>query len=177
MQQTVYTTDQMFRLLKDVHVPDKLAETLAAIGQAESGGHLRAWNQSDPCGGSAGLWQVNGVHPFSLHWLRRNAHYDAYAAFWVARKGGGLRAWSTYRSGAYRRFLAHHRHTHVAHRTHAAVRHSHHHAHKAWMHHAPANDPLVIFAQQLFIAASLFAVWMMAVPFRTRRPYRNAAIA
>jgi hypothetical protein len=98
-----------------------LADTMTAIALAESHGRITAWNHKDPYGGSYGLWQINGVHPFSAHRLHHDPFYNAQAAVYVL-KHQGLNAWSTHADGTYLRYLHEipftpYKHMHHAHRT------------------------------------------------------------
>jgi hypothetical protein len=73
------------------------APVMAAIALAESAGDPAAHNPS----GAAGLWQILGL-PFAGN------PYDpgTNARMAVAKyQSQGLRAWATYTSGAYRKFL------------------------------------------------------------------------
>jgi hypothetical protein len=80
--------------------------TATAIALAESGGDPTA--AGDPTlGHSFGLWQINSKeHPeFDPHQLLGPA-YNARAAFEVYRDAGAsFEPWSTFKSGAYKKFL------------------------------------------------------------------------
>jgi hypothetical protein len=83
------------------------APLMAAIALAESGGVPTARNDKDNGGtqSSFGLWQIStGTHnPPSSNWSDPNE--NARLAMGKL-KSQGLKAWGTYTSGAYRRFLA-----------------------------------------------------------------------
>lgn len=84
-----------------------LAPVMAAIALAESGGNPSARNDKDNGGtqSSFGLWQIStGTHnPPASNWSDPNEN----ARLAVGKyKSQGLRAWGTYTSGAYTRFLA-----------------------------------------------------------------------
>lgn len=84
-----------------------LAPLMAAIALAESGGQTNALNPSDNGGkqSSFGLWQIStGTHtPPDPNWSDPVVN----ARLAVGKyKSQGLKAWGTYTSGAYKRFLA-----------------------------------------------------------------------
>jgi hypothetical protein len=84
-----------------------LAPVMAAIALAESGGNPSARNDKDNGGtqSSFGLWQIStGTHtPPASNWADPNEN----ARLAVGKyKSQGLKAWGTYTSGAYTRFLA-----------------------------------------------------------------------
>lgn len=78
------------------------APIMAAIAMAESGGRVDAENKSNSDGSTdRGLWQINSVHG-SLSTF--DPMGNAKAA--VKIKGTqGLKAWTVYRTGAYKEFL------------------------------------------------------------------------
>lgn len=82
----------------------RLANTMAAIAMAESGGNPQATNSNTNGTEDRGLWQINSIwsqfNPQSLF----DPNYNARAAVAV-EKAQGLTAWSTYNSGAYKQFL------------------------------------------------------------------------
>src|SRR5215469_1537542 len=80
----------------------RVANTMAAIAMAESGGQVSAQNPS----GAAGLWQIlPSAHPqYNVSELLSDPLYNAQAAVAVYNSQG-FNAWSTYTSGAYRQFL------------------------------------------------------------------------
>src|SRR5215469_5946255 len=80
-----------------------LANTMAAIAMAESGGDIGATNASS---GAAGLWQIlPSAHPqYDVARLKSDPLYNAQAAVAV-EKSQGLRAWEAYTNGSYRQFL------------------------------------------------------------------------
>lgn len=84
-----------------------LANTMAAIALAESGGKVGAQGAKNSNGTyDYGLWQINSSHTqFNKQQLLSDPLYNARAAVAVF-KSQGLTAWSTYNSGAYRNFLA-----------------------------------------------------------------------
>lgn len=92
--------------------PVELAPTMAAIAIAESGGDPSSLNTTPP-DYSVGLWQINyygdmlpgRTREFGAPMaLRASPTAQARAAVAIYRQQG-LRAWSTYTSGAYKRYL------------------------------------------------------------------------
>lgn len=82
-----------------------LANLMAAIAMAESGGRQRATNKNTNGSIDRGLWQINSSHSqFDPQRLLDDPHYNAKAAVAIERSQG-LGAWSTYNNGAYRQFL------------------------------------------------------------------------
>jgi hypothetical protein len=77
--------------------PSPIANLMAAIARAESGGNPNAYNPS----GATGLWQILGaILPGNLRDPMVNAR-NAVAKY----RTQGLGAWETYTNGAYRSFL------------------------------------------------------------------------
>jgi hypothetical protein len=96
---TTYSYGELEGLWIGAGGPARLAPLMAAIAMAESGGRATARNPS----GATGLWQILGqVSPGSLY----DPHVNARNAV-VKWKTQGLRAWVTYTSGAYKRWLRH----------------------------------------------------------------------
>jgi hypothetical protein len=97
---TTYSYAQMEGLWVQAGGSKALAPVMAAIAEAESGGNPDARNPS----GATGLWQILGaVYPRDAQALtdpQVNAH-EAVAKY----KTQGLGAWTTYTSGAYRKYL------------------------------------------------------------------------
>ncbi len=78
-----------------------LAHIMAAIAEAESGGNASARNAS----GASGLWQI--LMPANARYVHGNVFnplVNARAAVAIER-AQGLRAWSTFTSGAYQHFM------------------------------------------------------------------------
>ena len=71
---------------------------------AESGGDDMAFNASDPNGGSYGVLQINGIHPGAKGCLG-NAALSFRMAFAISKQGTDFKPWSTYTSGAYKKFM------------------------------------------------------------------------
>lgn len=84
-----------------------LAPLMAAIAEAESSGNPDARNNTDNGGTqtSWGLWQIsNGDHTMpSPNWNDPNVNAQLAVG---KMKSQGLRAWGTYTSGAYKRFMS-----------------------------------------------------------------------
>jgi cell wall-associated NlpC family hydrolase len=95
-----YSYSQLERLWISAGGAKSLAPIMAAIAMAESGGNPNAENPS----GATGLWQILGaVHPADASRLTDpsvNAK-EAVAKYHTQ----GLKAWTTYTSGAYKKFL------------------------------------------------------------------------
>jgi hypothetical protein len=84
----------------------KLANIMAAIALAESGGQVDAKGGPNTDGSyDYGLWQINSSHrSYDPAQLLSDPLYNARAAVAVYRSQG-LSAWTTYNTGAYRSFL------------------------------------------------------------------------
>jgi hypothetical protein len=80
-----------------------LANTMAAIAMAESGGKIGNQNQQSH---AAGLWQIlPSAHPqYNVQRLLTDPLYNAQAAVAV-EKSQGLGAWEAYTNGSYKQFL------------------------------------------------------------------------
>ena len=82
----------------------------AAIAMAESGGNPRIYNPETAAGtpqgkGSYGLWQIYlKAHPEFAGWNLYDPQTNANAAYRVYQQQG-WNAWSTFKSGAYRKYL------------------------------------------------------------------------
>lgn len=92
--------------------PPELAPTMAAIAIAESGGDPSAMNTTPP-DYSVGLWQINYYGDMlpgrtkaygSPSALRASPQAQARAAVSIY-KSQGLKAWSTYTNGAYKKYM------------------------------------------------------------------------
>lgn len=79
-----------------------VAPTAAAIAMAESGGNPNAFNGADPSGGSKGLWQINGAHGAQSSF---DVATNTRAAIAISGDGKNWQPWSTFSSGAYRKYL------------------------------------------------------------------------
>lgn len=83
----------------------KLANTMAAIAMAESGGLENATNKNTNGTTDYGIWQINSSHGYNPQQLLTDPLYNARAAVAI-EKSQGLTAWTTYSSGAYKQFLS-----------------------------------------------------------------------
>lgn len=83
-----------------------LADTMAAIAMAESGGQVGAVGGPNSDGTyDYGLWQINSSHSqYHKTLLLTVPQYNAKAAVAIERSQG-LKAWTTYTSGAYKKYL------------------------------------------------------------------------
>ena len=99
-----YSFAQLAALWRQAGGPSRASGTMAAIVLAESGGDPSAVNRDANGTVDRGLWQINSSHGYpadqSLQPLP-NAR-EAVAVF----RSQGLSAWSTYTSGAYKRYMA-----------------------------------------------------------------------
>jgi hypothetical protein len=75
-----------------------------AVCLAESGGNPLATHINSNGSTDYGLWQINSVHQFPVSQLLDPAG-NANAAYWVQRDSG-WKAWSTYNSGAYQKYMS-----------------------------------------------------------------------
>lgn len=93
------------KLWTDNGGPAKLANLMAAIALAESGGQVDAKHTNDDGSVDYGLWQINSAHKaYDPQRLLDDPNYNAKAAVAVY-KSQGLGAWTTYSSGRYRDYL------------------------------------------------------------------------
>ena len=100
---TVLNAAQVAQLVKQVGFPANVHVEMVAISKAESS------FRTDAVGGpnrnqtyDRGLWQINDVHRFDRNRLVRDGKYNAECAKNVFVRQG-LRAWSVYNSGAWRK--------------------------------------------------------------------------
>jgi hypothetical protein len=100
-------TTTLAQLWIDAGGTPALANTMAAIAMAESGGNESTPPSKNSDGSTDfGLWRINSSHTqFDQQRLQSDPLYNAQAAVSVF-KSQGLTAWTTYTSGAYRQFLA-----------------------------------------------------------------------
>lgn len=97
-------TNDLAQLWIDAGGSPQLANTMAAIAMAESGGNVSAQNSSSK---AAGLWQIlPSAHPqYDVNRLLSDPLYNAQAAVAIF-KSQGLTAWQAYTNGSYRQFLS-----------------------------------------------------------------------
>ncbi|ACK51993.1 Lytic transglycosylase catalytic [Methylocella silvestris BL2] len=103
-----------YDLIKKAGGTDDEARTLAAISAAESGGNPGAHNIRGR-DNSYGLWQINmlgGMGPERRAKFGLSSNEDLFdpatnarVALQMHRNAGGFRDWTTFTSGAYRKFL------------------------------------------------------------------------
>lgn len=110
-----YNVTKSYDLIKAAGGTDEEARTLAAIAQAESSGNPLAHNTrgSD---NSYGLWQINmlgGMGPSRRAKYGLGSNEDLFdpatnarIALAMHRAAGGYKDWSTFRTGAYSKFLS-----------------------------------------------------------------------
>lgn len=85
--------------------------TAAAIAVAESGGDPNAYNPETQAGapegkGSYGLWQIYlHAHPEYEGQDLTDPETNANAAYAIYVKAGGFKPWSTFKSGAYQKYV------------------------------------------------------------------------
>ena len=114
-----YTVKKAYDLIKAAGGTDEEARILAAISQPESRGNPRAYNPNAATGDlSYGLWQINmlgamGPERRAKYGLKSNKDLfdpatNARVALAMARARGGYKRWSTYKSGAYKKYLPAH---------------------------------------------------------------------
>jgi hypothetical protein len=109
-----YNTQKAFDLIKQAGGTDEEARTLAAISQAESAGNPRSHNTKGR-DNSYGLWQINMLGGMGPERRRKfglksnedlfNPATNARVALAMHRGARGYRDWSTYTSGAYKKYL------------------------------------------------------------------------
>jgi hypothetical protein len=95
--------------------PPSAAPIMAAIAEAESGGNTQSLNNTPSTGDySVGLWQINYFDGMlagrtaeygSPSQLQADPNLQAKAAISLYGGGGGLSNWTTYTSGAYKKYL------------------------------------------------------------------------
>jgi len=84
----------------------KLAPVMAAIALAESGGYTQAKHKNSNGTIDQGLWQINSSN-YKLYKGHNiyDVNVNAHAAKRLAEGGNGLGNWTTYTSGAYKKYL------------------------------------------------------------------------
>lgn len=97
------TVEQLRTLATSVGFTGEAVDVAAAVAMAESGGDPAAIGDS---GTSFGLWQVNlPSHPQYKGAELLDATTNARAAFAISSGGANWQPWTTYRNGAYKRFM------------------------------------------------------------------------
>jgi hypothetical protein len=109
-----FTQDQIGVFAVNAGFTDWELEVAKAIAMAESGGDPDAYNPETQAGapageGSYGLWQIyRNAHPAFKNWNLKDPQVCACAAFMVYHDDNqDFDAWSTFKSGAYLKFLPH----------------------------------------------------------------------
>lgn len=97
---TTYSYAQLEGLWTGAGGSKALAPLMAAIALAESGGNPDARNPS----GATGLWQILGAVNTSDQSRLTDPQINAHEAL-LKYNSQGLKAWATYTSGAYRKYL------------------------------------------------------------------------
>lgn len=95
---------QILQLAQDAGFGDD-SQTAAAIAMAESSGRT-AVEGDVALGGSIGLWQIyTKVHTQWTPQQLTDPNVNAAAAFSIYQAAGGFTPWTTYLSGAYKKYL------------------------------------------------------------------------
>ena len=98
-----YTYNQLRNLWLNAGGNKGWSYVMAAIAMAESGGNPRAHNVDANGSVDYGLWQINSVHGYSPQ-SSYNPQQNAKQAVSVFNSSGPA-AWSTYKNGAYKKYL------------------------------------------------------------------------
>lgn len=97
----VLSLAQTRELAAKVGFPDP--DLAAAVALAESGGNALAVGDF---GRSFGLWQIHTpAHPEYSGQSLFDPDYNAHAALAISKQGADWSPWTTFRNGAYKRFL------------------------------------------------------------------------
>lgn len=101
------TIDQIAQDMRNAGFPASSIPIGTAIVLAESGGRTDAVNNSDPYGGSWGLWQINGAHfnGETTVGCALDPQCATNFAFQLSSGGQNWTPWGTYTSGAYQQYL------------------------------------------------------------------------
>jgi hypothetical protein len=95
---------EIVALAQNIGFPDP--NLAAAIAIAESGGYPGAINNEPRGGQSVGLWQIYlKVHTQYDKATMRDPIANAKAAYKISAKGTNWKPWSTFKTGAYRKYL------------------------------------------------------------------------
>ena len=102
---TVLSANQVAGLVKAAGFPSNDQAIMVAICKAESGYNTTATHKNSNGTTDRGLWQINSVHSqFNATQLINDPQYNANAAKSIY-DGQGLKAWTTYSSGAYQKYM------------------------------------------------------------------------
>jgi hypothetical protein len=95
--------DQLRALARSVGFPEERLDVAAAVAMAESSGYPAAVGDQ---GKSFGLWQINHPsHPSYEPALLLTPAYNAQAALAISKGGTDWQPWTTFRNGAYQKFM------------------------------------------------------------------------
>jgi hypothetical protein len=98
-----YSKNEIERLWVQEGGDPKAAPTAAAVALAESGGNASATNHNTNGSVDKGLFQINSIHgQLSSYDLTRNVR----AAVKISNGGRDWSPWVTYKTGAFKKFLA-----------------------------------------------------------------------
>lgn len=101
----VLSAAQVAQLVKEAGFPASVQATMVAISKAESGFKTDAIGGPNSNGTyDRGLFQINDVHKLDRNKLISDAKYNTAQAKKIY-DSQGLRAWSTYTSGAYQKYM------------------------------------------------------------------------
>jgi Lysozyme like domain len=105
MPQPALSFDEILGIAQAAGFSGNAAITATAIALAESSGHPDIVGDLNlpNAGPSYGLWQINSVHPGAEQAV--DPAIGAKMAYDISAQGTNFRPWTTYRTGAYRRFL------------------------------------------------------------------------
>jgi Lysozyme like domain len=97
------TLEQLRELARLAGFPESQVDVAAAVAMAESGGNPLAVGDHST---SFGLWQVNTPsHPQYDASKLLDAEYNAHAAFAISQAGADWSPWTTFRTGAYKKYM------------------------------------------------------------------------
>lgn len=101
------TSDQVATYMRNAGFPESSIPLGLAISRAESGWLSGNCNESDPNGGSFGLWQINGIHFLSGTTLQ--CAFDPQCAtnyaFQLSNGGQNWTPWGAYTNGSYKQYM------------------------------------------------------------------------
>lgn len=99
---TTLSDSQIAGLAQGAGFPPSVIPTMVAIALAESSGNPDATHTNSNGSIDYGLWQINSVHNIGGNLLDPATNAQAAKTVYDQQ---GLKAWSTYNSGAYTRYL------------------------------------------------------------------------
>lgn len=113
-EQRAMTFAEIAALARRVGFPTSVANTMAAVALAESGGRFWAVGDNFRVEGATrnpkarydlGLFQINSMHGYDRDRLTSDPEYNAKAAFDIYQRQG-LNAWTTFKRGTHKQFLS-----------------------------------------------------------------------